>query len=189
MSEELCRDFENGKCTRGERCRFYHPKLLICKDFQNKECKREKCRFLHVTKDEEETYNNGGGLPDHIDEDEAKRLRKMEPDFGGGGGMYGKRRRDDGFNFNGTSGVPTVLMEENEILKRKVLELQRQVMDLRQMNDTLYDQNTRFRNQIRGVVAPPQDDQYNKVGTTGMPVGGPGLMGNRNGFDFTAVGS
>lgn len=157
---ELCRDFENGKCQRGKRCRFYHPKLVICKDFQNKTCSRDKCKFLHVTQAEEEAYDNGQGLPGHIDEREGKSKRVMTPSEGGqqqfgGGRMYGKRPRDDGYNNSmppraHAPPIPNVLIEENEMLKRKVTELQRQVMDLRQMNDTLYDQNTRYRNQLRG---------------------------------------
>ena len=35
-SDELCRDFEKGNCSRGNRCKYFHPKLKICRDFQNK---------------------------------------------------------------------------------------------------------------------------------------------------------
>jgi len=68
-----CRDYERGVCNRGDRCKFYHSpdiaqpdkKLPICKDFQNKGCDRAKCRFLHITAEEEGHYNETGILPEH----------------------------------------------------------------------------------------------------------------------------
>jgi len=188
-----CRDFERGVCNRGQKCRFFHPegveptnqKLPICKDFQNKGCDRNKCKFLHITGDEEAEYMRTGILPSHggrpsVDPPRGKggndnvckdflnnicqrgsrckfrhiteseyQLEQQMSGGGGGGGMYGKRRRDD-------FGAPTLMGafdEENEMLRRKITDLQRQVLDLRQMNDTLYDQNTRYRNQLRGQTA------------------------------------
>ena len=181
-----CRDFERGVCNRGNRCKFYHPenvpqpgnnKLPICKDFQNKGCDRHKCKFLHVTVEEEATYNTTGILPAHggrpdkvaasgsvwsgtkagapLSKDRCKDFLNgvcdrrnckfahvnEEPAYPPTG--YGKRRRDD-------YGMTESLMEDNEMLRRKITDLQRQVIDLREMNDTLYDQNTRYRNQLRG---------------------------------------
>ncbi|XP_057313030.1 zinc finger CCCH domain-containing protein 10-like [Hydractinia symbiolongicarpus] len=186
----VCRDFERGVCNRGTSCKFYHPeggtggpdqKLPICKDFQNKGCDRAKCKFLHITQEEEQEYNMTGVLPEHgghpqpakanfnkndvckdflnntcqrgnrckfrhVTESEYQMERSYGGD-GGGYGMYGKRRRDE-FDTSADYGS---LMQENEMLRRKITDLQRQVLDLRQMNDTLYDQNTRYRNQLRGA--------------------------------------
>jgi len=178
MSDEICRDFEKGDCRRGQRCKFFHPKLRICKDFQNKKCERETCRFLHVTREEEESYDKSGVLPEHLDETEAKRNRIMAPSSYGGGivggqdfGGYGKRRRED--NFNMMPAIPPALLQENEMLKQKVTELQRQVTDLRQMNDTLYEQNTAYRNQLRGTtVQPPTMGSISTMGISDMVANG-----------------
>jgi len=215
-----CRDFERGVCSRGNRCKFYHPdnipqpmgdkKLPICKDFQNKGCDRNKCKFLHVTQDEEAHYNSTGVLPHHggrsdiapngnmwggggpsanspVSKDKCKdflngicqrgnkcKFAHVNDEAGGypgavgmGAGMgamgYGKRRRDD-------YGLGDSLVEENEMLRRKISDLQRQVIDLRQMNDTLYDQNTRYRNQLRGPVTPANTlDLYGTAKSVSYP--------------------
>jgi len=69
-------------------------------------------------------------------------------------------------DFGGMSGPPG-LMEENEMLRRQITELQNQVLDLRQMNDQLYDQNTRYRAQLGGnhtlANTAPNTDPYNKT--------------------------
>ena len=202
---ETCRDYEKGLCTRGKHCKFFHSpdvridqkKLEVCKDFQSRKCDRAKCRFLHLTFEEEIEYNDRGVLPDHggrikstghgrgyssnIDEELCKdylnnsctrggrcRFRHatekelyLEKQLMAAVSMaqrpamineiddpYGKRRRTDIAN-------PLVeenerLTEENEKLHRKITDLQKQVIDLRKMNDTLYDQNTVYRNQLRG---------------------------------------
>lgn len=199
-SRGTCRDFERGVCNRGQKCKYYHPegvqlnnqKLPICKDFQNKGCDRPKCKFLHITSDEEAEYMRTGQLPSHgghppepprgqpgndvckdflnnicqrgsrckfrhISENEFQtEQQQMGGGGGGGGGMYGKRRRDD-YGGGGMGAGIGAFDEENEMLRRKITDLQRQVLDLRQMNDTLYDQNTRYRNQLRGGQATSAD--------------------------------
>jgi len=204
-----CRDFMRGVCNRGNSCKFVHPananvikkenKLPICKDFQNKGCDRQKCKFLHVTQQEEEEYNASGMLPEHGGRPDRVRAlgipggrggapRAMGPPPAAAGGVdackdfmngvcnrgnrckfrhvnedspnYGKRRRNDfggpgEYNMGGQG--QSQLMEENEMLRRKISDLQRQVIDLRQMNDTLYEQNSKYRLQLRGGpgTAPP----------------------------------
>lgn len=193
MSDDLCRDFDNGKCTRGERCKFFHPKLQICKDFQNKTCERDRCKFLHVTRDEEQKYDTSGVLPDHIDKEEGKRKRIMDPfgqppfvgggggGGGGGDGRYGKRPRGEAFYpMGGAPPASPALMQENKMLKAKVTDLQRQVMDLRQMNDTLYEQNTVYRNQLRGVSQPTPAANVTSIGVRD-------LAGNRDYYDFSTA--
>jgi len=207
-----CRDFERGVCNRGDKCKYYHPegvnpsengKLPICKDFQNKGCGRIKCKFLHITVDEEAEYNKTGALPDHGGRPEknmsmisfqgkevckdylnnicergpncrymhvSERDLQMEATANGNsmgmlGPIYGKRRRDD---FGGIAGTPD-LMDENEMLKRKITDLQKEVIELREVNDTLYDQNTRYRAQLRGnptLDVSQNNDAYNKNGFT-----------------------
>jgi len=148
-SSDLCRDFEKGDCRRGSRCKFIHPKLVICRDFQKEKCERDNCRFLHMTREEEETYDGNGIVPDHIDQDKLKKNKMMAPGDGaaGMGGMYGKQQRLDNFQ----SGVPNAtlqaVLQENEVLKSKLTEMHQQIINLRKMNDTLYEQNTNYRNQ------------------------------------------
>jgi len=215
MKNNECRDFMRGVCGRGNNCKFFHPphvnpmtqhqeKLPICKDFQNKGCDRVKCKFLHITQQEEVEYDSTGNLPAHGGRsDQARNHGVGVPPGGagsrngGGGGrngggpfppssdackdflngvcqrgnrckfrhdaeeagpMYGKRRRNDfagppGGGAGGFMGGPNPLAEENEMLRRKIADLQRQVVDLRQMNDTLYEQNSRYRTQLRGGPA------------------------------------
>jgi len=238
--QSVCRDFERGVCNRGDKCRYFHPegvkpsdnaKLPICKDFQNRGCDRMKCKFLHITVDEEAEYNKTGTLPEHGGRSENVPMRSGQgkaickyflkntcergescrflherewpmgepngmPNGMGmmGGPMYGKRYRDD---FGGASGSPA-LMDENEMLKRKITDLKKQVLELRQMNDTLYDQNTRYRNQLHGNPAlanPAQTtDAYNKTGliNTGMPTGAappapPVMIASLPGYNYSQL--
>ena len=45
-----CRNFAKGKCTKGDECDFWHPK--VCKFFQAGNCSEgNKCAFLHPSKD------------------------------------------------------------------------------------------------------------------------------------------
>jgi len=182
MTEEVCRDFENGRCTRGNRCKFFHPKLPICKDFQNKGCERVKCKFLHILREEEQNYETTGILPEHIAEEfKNKRPSGMDTQ---GYGMYGKRRREESYMMPEMPAISPGLIEENEFLKRKISDLQHQILDLRQMNDTLYDQNTRYRNQLRSSTSASQViDHYSKP-NIGLPAVGHVDMPNRAYYEF-----
>jgi len=148
---EMCRDFEKGDCRRGTRCKFYHPKLIICRDFQKEKCDRSSCRYLHMTREEEETYDGNGILPDHIDKKEAMQKRVMAPPAHNGGGigrgeMYGTQRQDNNNQMGINNASFTLVLQENEALKSKLTEMQQQITDLRKMNDTLYEQNNMLRN-------------------------------------------
>ena len=198
LKNNECRDFMRGVCSRGNNCKFFHPphtnpmskeKLPICKDFQNKGCDRVKCKFLHISQQEEVEYDNTGILPEHGGRSDQVRAHGGGIPPGGGrngpfpppsdickdflngvcqrgnrckfrhdneeagGPMYGKRRRNEFAGGPGGFMGPNPLMEENEMLRRKIADLQRQVVDLRQMNDTLYEQNSRYRTQLRGGPA------------------------------------
>jgi len=161
LPEQICRDFEKGDCRRGARCKFSHPKLKICRDFQKEKCEREKCRFLHMTREEEETYEGNGIIPDHLDKEEVKKKRVPLPSVGGAVDMfemYGKRRREDNFESPSVlSHTPlAAVLQENERLKLKITEMQQQITDLRKMNDTLYDQNNKYRYQTSAAIGGMQ---------------------------------
>lgn len=191
MPEErsVCRDFERGVCSRGDKCKYFHPegvapaessKLPICKDYQNKGCGRFKCKFLHVTAEEEAEYNRTGQLPDHGGNpeqvaqqfedseicrdfihgkcDRGPRCKFSHPDDGSESARYGKRPRGGGEEFYGPP--PPYhhdghLFDENQHLKKKIADLQREVNELRHMNDTLYAQNSKYRSQIQQKGSAP----------------------------------
>ncbi len=64
--KDVCRDFQNGRCTRGDSCKYVHaapgapppaatwmPPAAdvngICRDFQNGRCNRgDSCKYVHV---------------------------------------------------------------------------------------------------------------------------------------------
>lgn len=155
----ICRDFQNGKCDRST-CKYLHisnaeeriylhtgqipsaargsfvrvyghprgemtragPQDPICKDYLNRKCTRGGgCRFRHV----------------------------MEDDSGGDGGYgyddYPRKRRRESHDGN-----DQYLMEENESLRHKVADLQKQVSTLKATNEVLLEQNARYRNQATG---------------------------------------
>jgi len=164
-------------------------KLPICKDFQNKGCERQKCTFLHISQQEEEEYNRSGLLPDHGGRQYSalggpgngyepfipgnacrdflngvcqrgnrckfRHISEQQHQAESGGPMHGKRRRND------MGGPGEFFNEEMEMLRRKVTDLQRQVVDLRQMNDTLYEQNNRYRAQLRQTGSLQNPSPYN----------------------------
>jgi len=178
-----CRDFQRGVCTRGDNCRYFHPETAtlaedvkppICKDYQNSTCDRMKCKFLHITQNEEAVFKATGMLPEHggraeniprqssvINNDICKDFLNGKCDRGARckyvhetdpkiliREMYGKRSRAMANSYDGG------LFEENEMLRCKITELQKEVISLRQMNDTLYDQNTKYRSQLHKGTVP-----------------------------------
>ncbi|XP_027197425.1 uncharacterized protein LOC113791795 [Dermatophagoides pteronyssinus] len=78
QQDDVCRDYLRNVCRRGKSCRYKHPDIndtdmmknkepyVFCHDYQNRECRRDNCRFLHCTKQEEEIYRSTGKLPPHI---------------------------------------------------------------------------------------------------------------------------
>ena len=155
----ICRDFQNGTCDRNN-CKYLHitsqeerifvatgklpasagspsasgrkpGPLDVCKDFLNNVCTRgNRCKFRHITEPEWES--------------EKRRAAAIEDD------MSRKRKRE---SFGGGSLDFQFLTDENDMLRRKIADLQRQVADLRAMNDTLYEQNMRYRSQLKSEFA------------------------------------
>ena len=166
------------------------PVKPICKDFQNNMCDRMKCKFMHLTQAEEAVFKNTGVLPEHggcaekiprpppgsvtspprrvASQDICKDFMNGKCDRGSRcryvhetdpkilmRESYGKRSRVVGYD--------RPLYEENDMLRCKITELQKEVMSLRQMNDTLYDQNTKYRAQLHKgppMGAPPFETVY-----------------------------
>ncbi|KAJ1524876.1 hypothetical protein ONE63_009741 [Megalurothrips usitatus] len=81
---KVCRDFLRNVCRRGKkRCRYLHPDddtngagatnntgrttFLFCHDYQNGQvCKRDDCKFVHCTVEEEQYFKSRGKLPEHV---------------------------------------------------------------------------------------------------------------------------
>lgn len=73
--DDICRDYLRNVCKRGRRCKYRHPNpdearnlgrkqdITICHDFQNTGCRRQNCKFLHITREEEEHFKQTGQLP------------------------------------------------------------------------------------------------------------------------------
>jgi len=194
-----CRDFERGVCSRGGSCRYFHPegmappegtKLPICKDYQNKGCERWKCKFLHITKEEESVYDATGTLPElgvrdenvmrpaFVDKDvcndfmkgkceRGTRCKFIHPSDSGFHGrdpsvdIHGKRPRIDA--FYGGGGVNNALMEENDVLRQQITDLNQEVVNLKEMNDTLYVQNTRYCSQLQILGATTTSHSHGQV--------------------------
>ena len=173
---DLCRDFDKGKCSRGRRCKYYHPKLKVCRDSQNKKCEREKCRFLHITCEEEELYEKSGKLPDHIDKEEAKKRRVVNKRYDGGQEFHVLNREVINAT-NGKSAISRILLVENKMLNLKIMELKQEVTDLRQMNDFLYEQNTTYHCQLRGMAGGDQQTS-NLISSGGVTLGKTGSLIN-----------
>nr|VZI13392.1 unnamed protein product [Spirometra erinaceieuropaei] len=79
LDATICRDFLRHVCKRGRKCKFKHPsqeecdrlradrgEVVFCHDYQNGACRRPACKFLHVTKEEEEVYRLSGSLPSNL---------------------------------------------------------------------------------------------------------------------------
>ncbi|KAI1730459.1 zinc finger CCCH domain-containing protein 10 [Ditylenchus destructor] len=72
--DDICRDFLNNLCTRGTRCKYYHPPEMkkqqvnndeqyeFCIDFQNRGCNREICKFVHASTADVDRYKKTGDV-------------------------------------------------------------------------------------------------------------------------------
>ena len=111
----ICFDFVRGHCARGAKCSKPHvnfvesidereimSKVKFCHDFQNRGmCSRGGCKFLHVTRREEDDFLLTGTIPQSVfermkDWSTSDDLNFIAPDGdtsgeggGGGGGVSG----------------------------------------------------------------------------------------------------
>lgn len=91
----ICVDFVRGFCIKGARCPKPHvdyvesidereimAKLKFCHDFQNKGmCVRSDCKFLHVTRREEDEFLLTGTIPQSVFERMSEWTMKYDPNF------------------------------------------------------------------------------------------------------------
>ena len=72
---DICRDYLNNICNRGNRCKFYHPEehdgkalnaaeepYQFCIDFQNQGCHRDNCRYVHAFREDVDRYKRSGDV-------------------------------------------------------------------------------------------------------------------------------
>lgn len=179
----ICRDFQNGKCSRAT-CKYLHitnneeksflrsgnlpphlyeraegryggarsemtrasPSDPVCKDFLNGKCTRGSgCKFRH-SQEEERASRDG---PPSV--------------YYGSGFDYSRKRRRDSY---GDSHDHYSLVDENDALRRKVADLQKQVGDLKATNEVLLDQNARYRNQSSNSRDPYSSGYGSSSSTT-----------------------
>ncbi|XP_028397358.1 zinc finger CCCH domain-containing protein 10-like [Dendronephthya gigantea] len=187
--EQICRDFQRGVCSRGDKCKFAHPsgmgsepkdQPMICRDFQNGTCNRSTCKYLHVTNQEEKDFMRTGQLPPGHPRGVRGRDSNVPicKDFlnhkcNRGSGCKFRHIPEDMYGGGGgyydepprkrprdaMDNDYRYLMEENVSLRRKVSELQKDVSDLRATNDILLEQNARYR-RSGGGAAPSYGGGY-----------------------------
>ena len=93
IGDDVCRDYLRNVCRRGPNCRYRHPddteaadlgknifEVVFCHDYQNRECRRNNCRFIHATKDEEQIYRSGGELAPHLMEKIKAKIQSLPPE-------------------------------------------------------------------------------------------------------------
>jgi len=140
----FCRDFINGHCSRGRECRYRHVTQ------RELDLERQMDFMLNAMPQDRGMQGGGGGR------------RSMER--GGGFDTSGSKRRRPA-DTDETDGEKRI-----EELEKKVIDLKRQVVDLREINDQLYDQNDRFRKQLRSRQADA-DLGLTASATTGKTTG------------------
>ena len=119
----ICVDFVRGNCSRGAKCNKPHvdfvesideretvAKVKFCHDFQNRGmCSRGGCKFLHVTRREEDEFLLTGTIPQAV----FIRMKEwttgdeptfMAPDHDGGMGRGRARGRGQGGGRGGVGG-------------------------------------------------------------------------------------
>ena len=122
-SVSICVDFVRGHCSRGAKCAKPHvdfvesidereimAKVKFCHDFQNRGmCSRGGCKFLHVTRREEDEFLLTGTIPQSVFERMKDWTANEEPDVAvqepsDGGGAPGRGRGRGGGGRGGRGG-------------------------------------------------------------------------------------
>ncbi|KAF6198253.1 hypothetical protein GE061_008000 [Apolygus lucorum] len=167
----ICRDFVRNKCSRGDNCKYLHPKekKVFCHDYQYGRCVRKECAFIHCSRDEKEYYDQTGQLPprvespprsfhtrevalckDYLNGDCDRNSCKFRhlPTITSVSGGYEpliKRRRSDFDPFMPANQQVWTLEDENTYLRKAVIDLQKRVDDLQATNEFLLEQNAQLR--------------------------------------------
>ena len=126
----ICIDYIRGHCPKGSRCPKPHTdyvesidereilsKLKFCHDYQNRGmCQRAGCKFLHVTRREEDEFLLTGSVPQTVFERMREWVNENDPNYttfqhddeegygGRGRGRGGFRGRGGGFGDRGRGG-------------------------------------------------------------------------------------
>ena len=126
-SVTICIDYVRGFCNKGARCPKPHvdfvesidereimAKVKFCHDFQNRgECTRGGCKFLHVTRREEDEFLLTGTIPKTVFErmrewcvDEGANYQSFESSVSPMGARGGGRGRGRGIGARGAGQFP-----------------------------------------------------------------------------------
>ncbi len=127
-SVTICVDYVRGFCVKGSRCPKPHvdyvesiderevmAKLKFCHDFQNRGmCTRRDCKFLHVTRREEDEFLLTGTIPQAVFVRMREWTAEHDPNYnafqannggsGGGGNTHFPPRNPTGRSFNSGRG-------------------------------------------------------------------------------------
>lgn len=122
MNMTVCVDHLRGYCERGARCSKIHAdhvpsldereimaKTKFCHDFQNRGiCSRETCRFLHVTRREEDEFLLTGTIPQSVFDRARERADSQDPNYSSFSGERPPHRgpRPGSFGGGGRSSYP-----------------------------------------------------------------------------------
>ncbi|XP_064613544.1 zinc finger CCCH domain-containing protein 10-like [Liolophura sinensis] len=126
----ICKDYLNGECKRGAKCKFRHVSGV---EYEF-EVRKSDHTPLSRTRTQSKLYDPY--------EDEFERFERFEYEH-----TPLKRRRSE-FEYESRYSRPLsyqLLEDENTMLRRKVDELKKQVADLTATNEVLLEQNARYR--------------------------------------------
>ncbi|KAK7082650.1 hypothetical protein SK128_008297 [Halocaridina rubra] len=99
--QKICRLYLNNLCLRGRNCPYIHPEysqgvpsplptfnpvpvtdtctwLKVCDNYLNLRCPHSNCRFLHVSRDDNELYRITRKIPPHIVEQAVRKAIAYE---------------------------------------------------------------------------------------------------------------
>lgn len=167
--ENICRDFLRGVCKRGNDCKFFHPQDTVhskssnppaCRDYQNGMCMRKSCKYAHIVKSSDNSFEVNDPL--------IKRKRDIDcgnnydinivsnsqcNDYPNQYHKYSSQYCSSptySNNYSSPLSITQIINEcgDVETLAMKISYLQRQVIELRSMNELLIDQNSRLKTQL-----------------------------------------
>lgn len=171
----ICKDYLKGDCHRGNRCKYRH---VSQREIDMEDMQRERM----MMQDRGGPFDGpfpGGPMPPRLgsfDDDLVVGAKRRFMDGGQFGGVMSDRRLINPEEVQ-------MLQDENAMLRQKVDQLRKQVADLTATNETLLEQNARFRSGVRApagpVLAPGPAPALN---------GGSDLMAQRQGGSLGGYG-